>query len=305
MKLLLTGAFNYTEKQFDDLQALGYDITFIQDEREEVSFDVSEFEVVVCNNLFLYNDISKFNKLKAVQLTSAGVDRVPLNYIKENKIKLYNAKNVYSVPMAEWVVLKILEIYKKSKIFWKNQENHTWKKERELFELTNKNIGIIGFGDVGIEVSKRLKAFGTNITAINRSKVDSKYIDKYVPLSELDNVLPEMDIIILTVASTPETKHLINKKQLNLMHNNAVLINVARGDLMNQEELIKSLDNNKFLGVALDVFEEEPLVYSSPLWGYENVYITPHNSFVSETNNGNFYNLIYKILKTIKNYTWK
>lgn len=302
IKLLLTGAFNYTEKQFDDLQALGYDITFIQDEREEVSFDVSEFEVVVCNNLFLYNDISKFNKLKAVQLTSAGVDRVPLNYIKENKIQLYNAKNVYSVPMAEWVVLKILEIYKKSKIFWKNQENHTWKKERELFELTNKNIGIIGFGDVGIEVSKRLKAFGTNITAINRSKVDSKYIDKYVPLSELDNVLPEMDIIILTVASTPETKHLINKQQLNLMHNNAVLINVARGDLMNQEELIKSLDNNKFLGVALDVFEEEPLIESS-LWDYDNVHITPHNSFVSETNNDNLYNVIFNNLKTIKNCT--
>ena len=298
MKLLLTGAFNYTEKQFDDLQALGYDITFIQDEREEVSFDVSEFEVVVCNNLFLYNDISKFNKLKAVQLTSAGVDRIPLNYIKENKIQLYNAKNVYSIPMAEWVVLKTLEIYKKSKVFWKNQENHTWKKERELFELTNKNIGIIGFGDVGIEVSKRLKAFGTNITAINRSKVDSKYIDKYLPLSELDNVLPEMDIVILTIASTPETQHLINKQQLNLMHNNAVLINVARGDLINQGELIKSLDNNKFHGVALDVFEEEPLK-ESPLWNYENVYITPHNSFVSEENQIRLFECIYNNLISI------
>lgn len=302
MKLLLTGALNYTEKQLVELQELGYDITFIQDEREEVSFDVSEFEVVVCNNLFLYNDISKFNKLKAVQLTSAGVDRVPLNYIKENKIQLYNAKNVYSVPMAEWVVLKILEIYKKSKIFWQYQKNHIWKKERDLFELTNKNIGIIGFGDVGIEVSKRLKAFGTNITAINRSKVDSKYIDKYVPLRELDNVLPEMDIIILTVASTPETKHLINKKQLNLIHHNAVLINVARGDLINQEELINSLDKNKFLGVALDVFEEEPLIESS-LWDYDNVHITPHNSFVSETNNDNLYNVIFNNLKTIKNCT--
>lgn len=300
MKLLLTGAFNYTEKQLVDLQALGYDITFIQDEREEVTFDVSKFEVVVCNNLFLYNDISKFTKLKVVQLTSAGVDRVPLNYIKENKIQLYNAKNVYSVPMAEWVVLKILEIYKKSKIFWKNQENHTWKKERELFELTNKNIGIIGFGDVGNEVSKRLKAFGTNITAINRSKVDSKYIDKYVPLSELDNVLPEMDIVILTIASTPETKHLINKQQLNLMYNHAVLINVARGNLMNQEELIKSLDNNKFLGVALDVFEKEPLVYSSPLWDYENVYITPHNSFVSDKNNERLYNTILNNLIDVR-----
>src|SRR5699024_5630464 len=134
MKLLLTGAFNYTETQFRDLENLGFDITFIQEERKEVSFDVSEFEVVVCNNLFLYNDISKFNNLKAVQLTSAGFDRVPLNYIKENNIQLYNAKNVYSIPMAEWVVLKILEVYKKSKVFWKNQENNIWKKERELFE---------------------------------------------------------------------------------------------------------------------------------------------------------------------------
>lgn len=298
MKLLLTGAFNYTETQFRDLENLGFDITFIQEERKEVSFDVSEFEVVVCNNLFLYNDISKFNKLKAVQLTSAGVDRVPLNYIKENNIQLYNAKDVYSIPMAEWVVLKILEVYKKSKLFWQNQENHTWKKERELFELTNKNIGIIGFGDVGTEVSKRLKAFGTNITAINRSKVSSKYIDKYVPLSELDDVLPEMDIIILTVASTPETKHLINKQQLNLMHNNAVLINVARGDLINQEELIKSLDKNKFLGVALDVFEEEPLK-ESPLWDYENVHITPHNSFVSEANQIRLFERMYNNLISI------
>lgn len=298
MKLLLTGAFNYTEKQLVELQDLGYDITFIQDEREEVSFDVSEFEVVVCNNLFLYNDISKFNKLKAVQLTSAGVDRVPLNYIKENNIQLYNAKNVYSIPMAEWIVLKILEVYKKSKVFWKNQENNIWKKERELLELTNKNIGIIGFGDVGIEVSKRLKAFGTNITAINRSKVDSKYIDKYVPLSKLDNVLSELDIIILTIASAPETKHLINKKQLDLMQNNAVLINVARGDLINQGELIKSLDNNKFHGVALDVFEEEPLK-ESPLWDYDNVHISPHNSFVSEKNSYRLFKIMLGNLSRI------
>lgn len=299
MKLLLTGAFNYTEKQLVELQDLGYDITFIQDEREEVSFDVSEFEVVVCNNLFLYNDISKFNKLKAVQLTSAGVDRVPLNYIKENKIQLYNAKNVYSVPMAEWVVLKILEIYKKSKVFWKNQENHIWKKERELFELTNKNIGIIGFGDVGIEVSKRLKVFGTNITAINRSKIESEYIDKYVPLKQLNRILPELDVIVLTISLTKNTAGIITKDQIELMKDDSVLVNVARGELIDESELINSLGKGKFLGVVMDVFSEEPLPANSPLWEFKNAIITPHNSFESEKNNERLFNLILNKLKKI------
>src|SRR5699024_8553788 len=96
------------------------------------------------------------------------------------------------------------------------------------------------------------------------------------------------------------TKHLINKKQLDLMQNNAVLLNVARGDLINQEELIKSLDGNKFLGVALDVFEEEPLVYSSPFWDYENVHLTPHNSFVSDKNNERLYNTILNNLIDVR-----
>jgi len=111
MKLLLTGAFNYTETQFRDLENLGFDITFIQEERKEVSFDVSEFEVVVCNNLFLYNDISKFNNLKAVQLTSAGFDRVPLNYIKENMnvdINMYQGE-ILGVNLPNTVELEVTE----------------------------------------------------------------------------------------------------------------------------------------------------------------------------------------------------
>lgn len=219
-----------------------------------------------------------------------------MDYIIENNIELYNAKNVYSIPMAEWVVLKILEIYKKSKVFFKNQENHIWKKERELFELANKKIGIIGFGDVGFEVSKRLKAFDANITAINRSEVKSKYVNNYIQLKDLDKILPKLDVIIITIASTPQTKELIDYKQLDLMKNDSVLINVARGELINQDELIKSLNNNKFLGVALDVFEEVPLTDSS-LWGYENVFITPHNSFVSESNNEILYNVMINNLK--------
>jgi phosphoglycerate dehydrogenase-like enzyme len=117
MKILLTGAYKYTEGQLSRLKALGADFLYVEDEREELSFDVSAVDAVVCNGLFLYNDIKKFKNLKFIQLTSAGLDRVPAEYIKSKNISLFNARGVYSVPMAEFAVLGTLLIYKKSFFF--------------------------------------------------------------------------------------------------------------------------------------------------------------------------------------------
>ncbi|MED4450659.1 NAD(P)-dependent oxidoreductase [Cytobacillus firmus] len=188
MKLLLTGAFKYSEEQLENLKSLGYEILYIQDERVPLEIDVSDVDAVVCNGLFLYNDIKKFESLKFVQLTSAGLDRVPLDYIKDHGIKLFNAKGVYSVPMAEWVVLKILEIYKKSRKFYEAQREHKWEKQRDLFELTNKTAAIIGFGDVGAEVAKRLKAFDVKVVGVGRRKKESIYIDEYYLINEITSV---------------------------------------------------------------------------------------------------------------------
>ena len=89
---------------------------------------------------------------------------------------MFNARGVYSIPMAEWAVLKILEIYKKSKFFYKNQDQRKWEKHRGLLELTDKTASIVGFGDVGSEVAKRLKAFGVNIIGVGRRKIKSEYV---------------------------------------------------------------------------------------------------------------------------------
>lgn len=290
-KLLLTGSFNYSQDQLNKLENLGYEITFVEDERITLDIDVTGIEAVVCNGLFLYNDISKFKSLKVIQLTSAGLDRVPIDYINENGIKIFNAKNVYNIPMAEWVVLKILEIYKKSKQFYKNQEKHKWEKHRDLLELTDKTASIIGFGSVGLEVAKRLKAFDVNVIGISRRKIESEYVDETLLINDIDLALKKSDIVILTLPLTEETRHLISKDKISIMKDNAVLINVARGGLIDETELIDALNEGKFLGVAMDVFCDEPLV-ESHLWDFENVIITPHNSFVSDKVNGRLFDLM-------------
>jgi phosphoglycerate dehydrogenase-like enzyme len=297
-KLLLTGAFKYNQEQLSNLENLGYEIVFVQDERKTLNIDVSDIDAVVCNSLFLYNDITEFKNLRTIQLTSAGLDRVPLDYIKEKRIQLFNASGVYSIPMAEWAVLKILEIYKKSRQFYKNQDEHKWEKQRKLLELTDKTAAIIGYGNVGTEIAKRLKAFGTNVISVDRRIKEDEYANESVLIDNLDVALVKSDIIILTVPLTDETKHLINEEKIKVMKDNAVLINASRGGIIDEIALIESLNKDKFLGVALDVFEEEPLDESS-LWDFENVIITPHNSFVSDKVNERLFKLMIENLKCL------
>lgn len=301
MNLLLTGAFKYSKGQLDKIENLGYRIKFVQDERIALGFDVSSIDVVVCNSLFLYNDIKEFSSLKVIQLVSSGLDRIPLNYINDNGIKVFNARGVYSIPMAEWVILKILEIYKKTISFYKNQEQHRWEKYRDLGELTDKTASIIGYGDVGNEVAKRLKAFGVNIIGVGRREIQSDYVDESMNISELDIALAKSDIVILTLPLTDKTRHLINKNRLDIMKDNAVLINVARGGIIDETALIEILSKGKFLGAALDVFNEEPLGESNPLWSLPGVIITPHNSFVSDKVNERMFKLIYENLNDVIN----
>lgn len=299
MELLLTGAYKFDERQIEEIQNIGYKPIFIQDERFPIDIDVDKVEVVVCNGLFLYNDISKFKNLKHIQLTSAGTDRVPLNYLHENKINLYTAKDVYSIPMAEWVVLKILEIYKSSNFFRKNQEEKTWEKKRDLLELTDKVITIVGCGNVGLEVAKRLKSFGTIVYGISRTKIESPYIDGSYTLSNLDELLKKSDILIVSIPLTQDTKYLFNKNKFKLMKDNSVLVNISRGSVINEEDLIEAIESGKFLGIALDVMEKEPLPIDSKLWDNDRIIITPHNSFVSDKINERLFNVIKKNLSTI------
>lgn len=294
MKLLLTGAFKCTEEQIEYLKSLGHDIVFFGDEREKLDFDASDIEGVICNGLFVYNDIEQFHSLKYIQLTSAGFDRVPMDYIKEHGIEIHNAGGVYSIPMAEFALTGILQLVKQSRFFYENQKQHIWEKSRTLGELAGKTAVIVGAGNIGAEVAKRLKAFDVTVVGIDITTDQRPYFDKIELLNNLDEQLKTADIVVLTLPLTDDTKGMFDKSKFDLMKNSCIFVNIARGQLVVENDLIDALSNKKISGAVLDVFETEPLEKTSPLWDMDNVIITPHNSFVGVGNTERLSKIIFE-----------
>lgn len=283
MKTLITGALGASDVELDMFRASGMEITLHPDERKPVE-SPEQFETVICNGLFLYNDISTFSNLKVIQLTSAGYDRVPMDYIRTYGIEIHNAAGVYSIPMAEWTIMRILELYKNARELYKNQAAHEWEKDRTWMELSGKTACIVGFGAYGQETAKRLKAFDVRVLAVNRTVKTSQWVDVFYDLKQLEDCLSQADIIILAIALTEETRRLMNQARFRVVKPGAIFINAARGGLVDKTALREALESGRIAGAALDVFEVEPLPAESPFWNSNRVLISPHNSFVGKHN---------------------
>ncbi len=297
MKLLMTGAFNCTDEQKLNIEKLGCEVMFQQMENEPLSQEMFTADGVICNGLFLHNDLDKFPNLKFVQLTSAGLDRVTVDRMKEKGITLCNARGVYSTPMAEWTLTGVLTLYKHTNEFYSNQQKHKWVKDRSVKELSGSKICVVGCGSVGTECAKMFKPFASEIIAVDIVKPASDLFDNYYTINNVTEALKNADVVILTLPLTDETRNMFNKKLLSQFKNDAILVNIARGAVVNEEDLINALKNNALGGAVLDVFNTEPLNEKSELWDLENVIITPHNSFVSQKNNERLYNVVYNNLK--------
>ena len=281
MNVLVTGAFQLNSGEREQLEAAGHKVFVHGDERAPVDCP-ERYEAVVCNGLFLYNPIENFTNLRLIQLTSAGLDRVPLDYIRAHGIELHNAAGVYSVPMAEFAVCGILQMYKQSRFFAENQTQHKWEKHRGLLELSGKRVCILGCGDVGREIAKRLKAFGCRITGLNRTVRALSDFDEVLPLDKLPDATAVCDILICCIALMPETRGIVGKEIFDRLPAGTIFVNIARGALADESALTAWLQSGG--RAVLDVFEEEPLPEPSPLWDMENVVLTPHNSFVGGGN---------------------
>lgn len=296
MKLLITGALSCDSEQIKQIENLGHQVIFMQNEKDPLPCNYEEVEGVVCNGLFLSHPIEKFVSLKYIQLTSAGYDRVPLDYIQAQGIKIYNACGVYSVPMAEYVIGGVLQLYKQSRFFYENQKVGRWEKCRGVLELFGKTVSIIGCGNVGTECAKRFSAFGCKVLGVDLFPREDLSYERIYGLPYLDEVLSQADVVVLTLPLTNETHNMMNEHRFEKMKVGSVLVNIARGAVVEEQSLIKALDE-KLLGAVLDVFTEEPLSASNSLWGKENVIVTPHNSFVGDGNVERLNKLVRENLK--------
>ena len=282
MNLLVTGAWSDGKNCISELEAMGHNVTFMQYEKDALPCDYEWVEGVICNGLFLTHQIEKFINLKYIQLTSAGFDRVDMNYVKAHNIEIHNARGVYSIPMAEFAVCGVLQLYKQAAFFRENQKQHLWEKHRGLLELAGKNVLIVGCGSVGNECAKRFKAFDCTITGVDLYPREDSLYNEMLPLDKLDEALSQTDVVVLTLPLTEQTRHLIDESKLSFMKDGATLVNIARGAIIDTNALQNHID--RFTGAVLDVFEEEPLNENSTLWSKQNIILTPHNSFVGEGN---------------------
>lgn len=297
MNLLLTGCFNYTEAQKEKLASLGFRIYFVQQEKDALPLAAAEVDATVCNGLFLSHNIEDFTNLKFIQLTSAGFDRVPVDYIKAKGIALHNARGVYSVPMAEWALYRVLEHYKQGWFFKNEQEQHRWTKHRGLRELAGSCVAVVGAGNVGQEVAQRFGALDCHVTGFDIHTNSTPFFDEMALTTSLLEHIGLYDVVVITAPLLPSTRGLISYDVMKGMKENATLVNIARGGLIDQEALVRVLCERKDLFAALDVFENEPLEEESPLWTMDNVAISPHNSFVSDRNNERMFDVMYQNLK--------
>ena len=295
MRILVTGAWKCTQEQLNELEAMGHSVVFMQNEKDPLPCAYEEVEGVICNGLFLSHPIEKFTSLRYIQLTSAGFDRVSMDYVRSHKIAIYNARGVYSIPMAEFAISGVLQLYKQSRFFYKNQKKCVWEKHRGLLELYGKNVCIVGCGNVGTECAKRFQAFGCRVFGVDLYPREDIAYEKIYSLLDLDNCLPQADIVVLTLPLTEETRYMMGEARFAAMKNKSVLVNIARGAVVDEQALLKALDD-KLFGAVLDVFEEEPIPLDNPLWQKANVILTPHNSFVGDGNAGRLYQVILENL---------
>ena len=223
--------------------------------------------------------IRESKKLEWLQLQSAGVGSYVKDDVLQQDVLLTNASGAYGLAISEYMLAVLLELYKKNHIYRDNQLKSNWSNEGSVKSIYNSIVLIVGLGDIGGEFAKKVKSLGAYTIGIRRKNTNKPdYLDELHFMDELEDLLPRADVVALSLPGTKLTYKIINKKRLDLMKNDGVLINVGRGNAIDTDDLCAALEREQILGAALDVTDPEPLPKEHKLWKMKNVIITPHVS---------------------------
>jgi phosphoglycerate dehydrogenase-like enzyme len=232
---------------------------------------------------------ARARKLKWIHSTAAGVGQLMFPELRASKVIVTNISGVHAIPMAEHLLGTLVALARNFPAAVRYQQERRWA-QQEIWdsalrprELSGQVLLIVGFGATGRELARRVRPLGMKIWAVTRSgSGDAKLADRVLPVRRLDEFLRQADYVVLAAPETPETLHMIGARQLAAMKPTAFLVNVARGSLVDEAALAAALEQRAIAGAALDVAQDEPLPPESPLWGLDNIFITPHISAVTE-----------------------
>ena len=257
------------------LQKMFPDIQFVTGDSHIEDIDIG----IIMPRFFQGKDASSFKRLKWIQFLMAGYDDFDFNDFNRKSIVFTNAQNIFSTSIAEDVLTKILFFNRNVNHYLSSMDEGKWDPIREEHEITHSTIGILGSGSIGREIAKRLKPFDVHIIGYRRKNQSLPNFDEIVTgESGLQDLLKKSDYVIIALPLTTKTHHLINERRIAIMKDDVLLINVARGDIIEQKALYEALVNHQIRGAGLDVTSPEPLPKDHPLWSLDNVFITPHNA---------------------------
>lgn len=243
--------------------------------------DGSPAELARCDGVVsLYHRDAFIEHVDWIQSIQAGVDRFPFDALRDAGVVLTNSSGIHRDSVGETVVGYITMFARRLHIAVANKEAATWDRPGwdEPFTLTGKSLCVIGLGALGQGVAERAQSLGMHVTGIRRTPEPLEVVDELYQPDDLHDAIEESRFVVLAVPLTDETHHLIDKEALDTMRSDAYLVNVARGQVVDEPALISALQNDVIAGAGLDVFAEEPLPSDSPLWDLDNVIITPHQA---------------------------
>ena len=251
----------------------------------KVAFYKTEAEIPQCDfdadiiYGFAPSIVKTSKTLKWLCVPWAGVDSLMVpGYFANEECLLTNSAGAYGVSIAEHMIAMALIMMRRLNEFLEETGNGLWFSPRPQKSLKDCRITVLGTGDIGTTFAKRVKAFEpSSIIGVCRSgKSEAAVYEKVLPVSELDSVLPETDLLAMSLPATEETKGILSRPKIELLHEGAYIINVGRGSAIDENALADNLDNGHLGGAALDVFHTEPLPQGDRLWHTKNLLITPH-----------------------------
>lgn len=223
---------------------------------------------------------TKAKQLKWIHALSAGVEELNIPQLLDSPVILTNSKGIHGIPVSEHVFAMLLSFTRGLHSFSQNQQAKIWKRVY-TDELYEKTLAIIGLGSIGREIAKKAKAFSMNVVATKREITTEIFVDRLYNQAEVKEMLAVADYVVVALPLIAETENYIKREHFAAMKKTAYFINIARGGVVVEEDLIAALQEETIQGAGLDVFATEPLPKTSPLWELPNVILTPHVAAIS------------------------